>query len=319
MGHDVVAVGELLIDFAPQGTTEDGWPILRAQPGGAPGNYLAALAGYGHSTAFVGKVGHDAFGQLLLDALTRAGIEVRGVVSDPKVFTTLAFVTLDETGERSFSFARKPGADTQLRWEEVDRELLDGARVVHFGTLSLTQEPARTATRRTISHARAAGKLISFDPNLRPSLWDDLDRARAEILWGLDQADVVKIGGEEVDFLWGCGPEEGARRILAEHGAALVMVTLGGTGCYLRNGRAECFLPCPAVVPVDTTGAGDIFGGSAMHVLLRLGAAAGTLGEEELRQVGRFAVTAASLSTQHRGGMTSVPPEGAVWARMAGG
>ena len=143
---DVVALGELLIDFAAKSKDPDGYPTMAANPGGAPGNFLAALNVYGKKTAFLGKVGDDAFGHLLLGTLQKAGIETKGVIVDPDYFTTLAFVTFDRAGDRSFSFARKPGADTQLRWEEVHKDLIDEARVFHFGTLSLTDEPARTAT-----------------------------------------------------------------------------------------------------------------------------------------------------------------------------
>lgn len=318
MTYDVVALGELLIDFAAQGEDRDGYPVMAAHPGGAPCNFLAALNRYGCRTAFLGKVGDDTFGRLLRGTLERAGIETRGVVLDPEVFTTLAFVTFDRSGERSFSFARKPGADTRLRAEEVDRELIDQARVFHFGSLSLTDEPARTATRAAVAYARERGKRITFDPNLRTPLWPKLERAREEILWGLDQADVVKISDDEVEFLWGCGPQEGAERLLEEHGVELAMVTLGAKGCLLRNQTAAVSMRGPEVTPVDTTGAGDIFGGSAVSRLLELDKDPGTLSREELEYVARFAVTAASLSTQGRGGIPSIPSLEAVRERMAG-
>ena len=219
---DVVALGELLIDFAPVSTDEGGYPTLKAQPGGAPGNFLAALQKYGCSTALLGKVGDDTFGRLLVGTLNERGIETRGIVMDPAVFTTLAFVTLDATGNRSFSFARKPGADTCLRTDELDLSLLDECRVFHFGTLSLTSEPARSATRAAIAYAKEHGKLISFDPNLRKPLWPSDDAAKEQIEWGLHQADIVKISDEEIEFLWGLSPEEGAQKLLAEYGVRLV-------------------------------------------------------------------------------------------------
>ena len=208
---DVVALGELLIDFAAKSTDSAGYPTMAANPGGAPGNFLAALKACGMQTAFLGKVGTDAFGQLLLGTLREAGIETSGIVADDAVFTTLAFVTFDGKGDRSFSFARKPGADTQLRWEEVDTGLIDQAKVFHFGTLSLTDEPVRTATQKAVAYAKQHGKLITCDPNLRLPLWPSEDTAREQILWSLGQADVVKISDNEVEFLWGCSPEEGAR------------------------------------------------------------------------------------------------------------
>ena len=313
--YDVVALGELLIDLAQQGTDGDGWPLLAARPGGAPANFLAALRKYGVSAALLAKVGADDFGRLLIRTLEDAGIGTRGVVSDPEFFTTLAFVTL-QNGERSFSFARKPGADVMLRFEELDLSLLDGARAFHFGTLSLTRDPAREATRRAAAYARERGKLITFDPNLRLPLWDSGERARAAMLWGLDQADVVKISDEEVAFLWDCGEAEGARRLLEDHGVSLAMVTLGPRGCLLVNRRGRAEAASPKVDVVDTTGAGDIFGGAAVSRLLKLGKAPADLEEADLAGIARFATAAAGLSTQKPGGIPSIPDEAEVLARM---
>lgn len=313
--YDVAALGELLIDFTQQGTDGAGYPTMAAHPGGAPGNFLAALSKYGARTAFLGKVGADTFGRLLIRTLEEAGIETRGIVADPSVFTTLAFVTL-RNGERSFAFARKPGADAMLRPEEVDLSLIEQARVFHFGSLSLTGEPVRSAARRAAACAEAGGKLITFDPNLRLPLWTSAEQARREILWGLDRAHVVKISDEEVSFLWGCGPEEGARRLLADHGVKLAMVTLGPRGCLLANRRGRVCVPSPRVNAADTTGAGDIFGGSAVSRLLKLGRAPEDLEEAELAGIARFAVTAASLSTEKPGGIPSIPGEAEVLARM---
>ncbi len=318
MDYDVTALGELLIDFAPQGADAAGYPVLKANPGGAPGNFLAALARYGAKTAFLGKVGDDLFGRLLTRTLRDAGVDTSGVVLDPDAFTTLAFVTLDGHGDRSFSFARKPGADTRLRWEEVDRSAIAQCRIFHFGTLSLTDEPAHTATVEAVRYARSLGKLISFDPNLRLPLWPSPDQAAEEILWGLRQADIVKISGEETDFLWHCSPEEGAERLLHEFGVSLAMVTMGPDGCCLANRNGTVHVPCPAVRPADTTGAGDIFGGSAVSRLLRLSRPPSALTVPELRQIGAFACTAASLSTQVPGGIPSIPDEALVLSRMEG-
>lgn len=307
---DVVALGELLIDFAPVSTDDAGYPTLKAQPGGAPGNFLAALQKYGCSTALLGKVGDDTFGHLLKGTLDKLGIDTRGIVVDPAVFTTLAFVTLDATGNRSFSFARKPGADTCLRPEEVDTALLDEGKVLHFGTLSLTDEPARSATRAAVAYAKEHGKLISFDPNLRKPLWPSDDAAKEQIEWGLHQADIVKISDEEIEFLWGLSPEEGAQKLLTEYGVKLVYATLGPKGCHFANRQGCGEVPSPTGLHViDTTGAGDIFGGSAMSQFLRLNKAPEDLTVEEMRAVTRFACCAASLSTQTHGGITSVVPE----------
>lgn len=307
---DVVALGELLIDFAPVSTDDAGYPTLKAQPGGAPGNFLAALQKYGCSTALLGKVGDDTFGHLLKGTLDKLGIDTRGIVVDPAVFTTLAFVTLDSTGNRSFSFARKPGADTCLRPEEVNTALLDEGKVFHFGTLSLTDEPARSATRAAVAYAKEHGKLISFDPNLRKPLWPSDDAAKEQIEWGLHQADIVKISDEEIEFLWGLSPEEGAQKLLTEYGVKLVYATLGPKGCHFANRQGCGEVPSPTGLHViDTTGAGDIFGGSAMSQFLRLNKAPEDLTVEEMRAVTRFACCAASLSTQTHGGITSVVPE----------
>ena len=314
--YDVIALGELLIDFASQSVDAAGYPTMAANPGGAPGNFLAALNAYGKKTAFLGKVGDDAFGHLLLGTMNRAGIETKGILVDPTVFTTLAFVTFDETGDRSFSFARKPGADTQLGWEEVDKTMIDDAKVFHFGTLSLTGEPARTTTQKAVAYARETGKLITCDPNLRKPLWATMEEAKEQILWSLQQADVVKISDDEVDFLWGCSPEEGADKLLKEFGVSLAMVTLGPKGCLLKTANAVCNVSGPKVNPVDTTGAGDIFGGSAVSRLLDLGKDIADLTEEDLAFIGRFATTAASLSTEFIGGIPSIQDEKVVLERM---
>ena len=317
--YDVVALGELLIDFAMVGEDAGGYPVMAAHPGGAPCNYLAALAKYGVSTALVGKVGDDEFGRLLRGTLEKENIGTQGLIMDPKVFTTLAFVTLDRAGERSFSFARKPGADTMLRAEEVDLSLVDGCKVLHFGTLSLTDEPARTATVETVEYARRAGKYITFDPNLRRPLWKNLENAREQMLWGCHRADVVKISDEEVDFLWACDPEEGAERLVRACGVRLAMVTLGASGCILRTREHTVRIAPPRVHAVDTTGAGDIFGGSAVARLLELGKEPEELGEEDLLWVGRYAAASASLSTTRPGGISSAPERAEVEAILSQG
>ena len=314
---DVVALGEVLIDFASRGTDANGYPLMQALPGGAPANFLAALTKYGKSTAFLGKVGDDTFGHLLLGTVKNAGIETRGIVVDPTVFTTLAFVTFDASGDRSFSFARKPGADTCLTWEEVDKSLIDEARVFHFGTLSLTNDPARTATQKCVAYAKEAGKLITCDPNLRKPLWSSEEEAKEQMLWSLSQADVVKISDDEVEFLWNCTPEEGADKLLKEFGVSLAMVTLGPKGCLLKTAGASCQVTSPKVSPVDTTGAGDIFGGSAVWKLLQIAQAPETLDADQLTELVKFACTSAGLSTTKPGGISSVPEYETVLNRMA--
>ncbi len=305
---DVVALGEVLIDFASVSKDCDGYPKMQAHPGGAPANFLAALTKFGKKTAFIGKVGDDSFGELLLGTLNNAGIDTAGIIKDKDVFTTLAFVTFSDDGDRSFSFARKPGADTQLCFEEIDLSLIDNAKVFHFGTLSLTNEPSRSATIKAVEYAKSKNKLITYDPNLRKPLWDDLERAKAEMLWGLNQADVLKISDEEVEFLFGLSYEEGAEYILKNFPVKLVFVTLGKRGCYFKNQNASGLVPTyDEVKTIDTTGAGDIFGGSAIFKLLESGVAPENLTKAELLKITEFACVCAGLSTSKSGGISSVP------------
>ena len=244
--YDVVALGELLIDFAPHSVNEGGYPVLSANPGGAPGNFLAALNMYGCKTAMIGKVGDDMFGRLLVRTLQDAGIETKGVVMDKNQFTTLAFVSLDKSGNRDFSFARKPGADTCLTPDEINESLITDARVFHFGTLSLTNEPAASATRKAIELAKKHGLIISLDPNLRKPLWQNEADAKAAMEWSLRQADIVKISDEEIEFLWGLSPEAGGKKLLNEYGVPLGHPRGGHhrRGRHLRRQRHE---PVPAI------------------------------------------------------------------------
>lgn len=315
--YDVTAIGELLIDFASKETDTAGYPTMKANPGGAPGNFLAALNAYGAKTAFLGKVGTDAFGSMLVKTIADAGIETKGIVSDSTVFTTLAFVTFSPDGDRSFSFARKPGADTRLLFEELDLRLIDDAKIFHFGTLSLTDEPVRTTTQKAIAYAKEHGKMITFDPNLRPPLWSSPEAAREQILWGLAQADIVKISDEEVEFLWGkISEQDAAEKLIKEYGVRLAMITLGPKGAYLATQNAAAMAFCPSVKPIDTTGAGDIFGGSAVSQVLKIGKEPEALDKYELKQIGSYACAAASLSTEKQGGIPSIPAVEEVLAAM---
>ncbi len=323
---DVVALGELLIDFAQRSADRQGYPLLQAQPGGAPANFLMAVCRYGHTGHMLSKVGDDAFGHLLVGTLRDAGIDADGVVIDSEYFTTLAFVTLDENGDRSFSFARKPGADTQLRYDEIDLKKLKGRDVFHFGTLSMTSQTGLEMTIDCLRYVTDRDKLISFDPNLRLPLWNSEEDARAAIIRGLNWSDVVKISLEEIDFAFGktdAGDLErakaGRKKILEEYPARLVHVTMGDQGCYSSTSAAGCFVGVPAGLSViDTTGAGDIFGGAAMAMLLRKGYTAkeslDSITRQELTDIVSFAVTAASLSATRPGGMPSVPDESEVLA-----
>ena len=265
--YDVVALGELLIDFTTQSIDSDGYPTMAAHPGGAPANFLAAIAKFGGKVGMLGKVGTDTFGKLLTNTLRGAGIETKGLVAADDVFTTLAFVTLDENGDREFAFARKP-----------------------------------------VEYAKAHGKLVTYDPNLRKPLWNDLNEAKEQMLWGLRQADVVKISDEEVEFLFGLGVQDGAQYILDHYPVKLVFVTCGADGCWFQNRSANGHVDSlKDIKVVDTTGAGDIFGGSAVWKLLQTGKRPEDLDEAELTQIVSFACRAAGLSTTKHGGISSVP------------
>lgn len=306
--YDVIALGELLIDFAAVSADAEGYPTMAAHPGGAPANYLAAVNKYGGKTALIGKVGNDSFGQLLLKTLESSGIDTCAMKLTDDFFTTLAFVSFDEHGDRSFAFSRKPGADTQLCFEDIDTGMIDKCRVFHFGTLSLTHEPAKTATIKAVEYAKSAGKLISFDPNLRPPLWASLEDARQQMEWGLKQADIVKISDEEVDFLWQLSPEDGADKLIDEYGVKLCFVTCGAEGCVYKNAQCKGSVPAmQGLKVIDTCGAGDIFGGSAAWQILCAGKAPEELNDAELQSIVRFACTAAGLSTQRPGGISSIP------------
>jgi len=306
---DVIAIGELIIDFAPVSVDIDGYPTIAAKSGGATGNFAAACSRYGINTYVIGKVGDDIFGKLLIGSLKKAGVDTSGVIEDKAVFTTLAFVTIDHLGDRSFSFSRKPGADTCLVADEIDFSVIDNAKILHFGTLPLTNEPCRTATKKAVEYAKKAGVLILFDPNYRPPLWDSISEAKEQMLWGLEQADIVKISEDEIDFLWGLTPEKGAEKILSEYKTKLVMATCGPQGAYLLNKTASVHVNPPPVNVVDTTGAGDVFAGSATYQILKLSKPPDMLTSEDLSTIGKFAATAASLSTQSHGGLQSVPDE----------
>lgn len=308
MMYDAVAMGELLIDFTCASVDAEGYPTMSAHPGGAPANFLAALSKFGAKTAMLGKVGNDAFGRLLKNTLGSVGIDARGLGVDEDYFTTLAFVTLDAHGDREFSFARKPGADTQLTAAELDYTLIDSARLFHFGTLSLTAEPTRAATLAAVAYAKEHGKLISFDPNLRRPLWADLAEAKRWMLWGLEQADIVKISDEEVGFLFDVDKEHAAEYIVGRFDVKLCFVTCGAEGSYYATAAQHGHTPALSGLQiVDTTGAGDIFGGSAAYALLKTDTTPEKLSAAQLFEITAFATAAAGLSTQKHGGISSVP------------
>jgi len=317
---DVVAIGELLIDFTETGTNSDGYPIMQANPGGAPGNFLAALSVLGAKTALLAKVGSDMFGNMLIDTLRKAGINDQGIVQDTNYFTTLAFVRLNpKTGDRQFSFCRKPGADTKLSYDECNLDLIERARCVHFGTLSLTNDPARSATQKVIEYSKVKGKIITFDPNLREPLWNDLSEAKDMMLWGLKQADIVKISDYETEFLWNLSPEDGAKKLINDYDVKAAFVTCGENGSwYAARGCLGHVNSLQGLKIVDTTGAGDIFFGSAIWKLLQTGRMPNDLDDASLREASAFANAMAGLSTEKYGAIPSIPCLSDVERALAG-
>ncbi|WP_339208275.1 carbohydrate kinase [Paenibacillus sp. FSL K6-3182] len=315
MGHkiyDAVALGEYLIDFVPEGVSVSGEPLLERNPGGAPVNVLAALAKLGNKTAFIGKVGQDPFGEYLRDVLIRQGIADEGLVLSRDAHTTMAFVHLDERGERSFHFARQPGADALLTEAEVRPELTRGTRLFHFGSISLTSEPSRHATIHAVEAARQAGAIISYDPNWRPSLWETEELGLVWMKSGLEQAHIVKVSDEELALLTGL-PDAGtldiaagAEELVLRYGLDVLLVTRGAAGTYYRTARYAGEVAANRVVPVDTTGAGDAFMGAFLHCVLGSETKAANWSEEELHRTVAFANAGGALATTRKGAIHSL-------------
>lgn len=305
--YDVTALGELLIDFTENGSSEQGNPLMEANPGGAPCNMLAMIQKLGGTTAFIGKVGKDMFGRQLKTAVEAVGIDTRNLMEDEEVHTTLAFVHTFPDGDRDFSFYRNPGADMMLTKEEIQEDLIRNSKVFHFGTLSSTHEGVREATRYAIDVAKEAGCLISFDPNLRPPLWNTLEDARKEIEYGLSKADILKISDNEVEFLCGTSDyDEGAKMLIEKYNIPFVCVTLGkdGSRAYYKGMRVEV----PGFVQkntIETTGAGDTFCGCMLHYIIQHGLE--DLTEENLRELLTFANAAASVITTRKGALAVMP------------
>ncbi len=306
--YDVVALGELLIDFTENGTSAQGNPVFEANPGGAPCNVLAMLRKLDRCCAFVGKVGNDMFGQQLKAVAEEAGIDMSGLRMDDTVHTTLAFVKTYEDGDRDFSFYRNPGADMMLTEDELPMDMIRDTRIFHFGTLSMTHEGVRQATRAAVLAAKQAGAIISFDPNLRPPLWDSLNEARAQMLWGLSQADVVKIADNEIEFLTDTSDYDKGARLLRERfpGIRLLNVTAGANGSYAFCGDRKTFVPSFLLGgTIETTGAGDTFCASVLDFVLAHGTDG--LSKDDLKAMLRFANAAAYLVTTRRGAIRSMP------------
>lgn len=306
--YDVTALGELLIDFIEYQDSDQGNPTYEANPGGAPCNLLSMMRKLGKKVSFIGKVGDDMFGIQLKKAVTQQGIDASCLCIDPIIPTTLAFVHKLPDGDRDFSFYRKPGADVNLTEEEIRRERIEDSRIFHFGSLSLTEEPARSATKKAISYAENAGCIRSFDPNLRDPLWDDLNTAREQICWGLNHCDILKISDNEIKWYTGCDNFDESIRWLQQHHPKirLICLSLGAEGAIAATDLYKVFVP--AFInenTVETTGAGDTFGACILGYILDHGF--DELKPELLSDMLTFANAAASIVTTRKGALAVMP------------
>lgn len=314
--YDVVALGELLIDFTENGISAQGNTVYEANPGGAPCNVLAMLTKLGRKTAFIGKVGQDIFGNRLKRTLEEVGIDTVNLVMDEDVRTTLAFVETFPDGDRDFSFYRAPGADMMLQADEVQMELVKDTNIFHFGTLSMTHEGVRNATKKAIAAAKDAGAVISFDPNLREPLWKSLDEAKEQVAYGLSQCDVLKISDNEIR--WFTGEEDydaGIARLRQQYDIPLIMLSMGkdGSRAYYKDLRVEV-KPFLQERTIETTGAGDTFGGCCLNYVLKYGLH--NMDEEKLKEMLTFANAAASIITTRKGALRVMPEEREVRERI---
>ena len=304
--YDVIALGELLIDFTMNGQSEQGNNMFEACPGGAPCNVLALLNKMGKKTAFIGKVGKDQFGALLRDTITEAGIDASNRMVDENVNTTLAFVHTFPDGDREFSFYRNPGADMMLTADEVNPEVVKDTKVFHFGTLSMTHEGVREATKKAVETAKANGCLVSFDPNLRPPLWSSLDLAKEQMEYGFGKCDILKISDNEIQFVSGKEDyDEGIAYLQETYNIPLILLTMGkdGSRAYYKGMRVE--RPGFSVKAIETTGAGDTFCGSSLNYLVDHDFE--NLTEEQLGEMLTFANAAAALVTTKKGAIKAMP------------
>ena len=302
---DIVAIGEVLIDLTQKGVDENGVAQYAANPGGAPATLAVAAARLGAKTAFVGKVGRDAFGSSLRAVLEANDVDTQGLLEDGKEHTTLAVVSVDETGERSFSFYRNPSADVNLRAEELPEKLLKDTRVLHFGSVSLTAEPARSATLYAARAARENGCLVSYDPNYRASLWNSQEEAVREMKNALPLCDILKISDEELPLLTGTTDPAQGSALLSKLGIRLIFITLGPEGAFFRLGEQTGSVPGIPVKVGDTNGAGDTFFGAALSKLVKEDL--NTLTLPRLTQIAAFANKAASITTSRHGAIPAMP------------
>lgn len=303
---DITAVGEILIDLTQNGVTEQGIPQFAANPGGAPANLAVAASRLGASTAFIGKVGTDSFGTLLRNTLIENHVDVSGMVTDPQSRTTLAVVALDKTGERTFSFYRDPSADVNLRSDEISEEQLKNTKFLHFGSVSLTTDPARSATLYAAKKAKAFGAIISYDPNYRASLWSDEQTAIQRMLEPLEMVDVLKVSDEELPLLTGTDDLDKGSAMLAAKGIRLVLVTLGANGAYYRFDGHTGHIPGVKVKVGDTNGAGDTFFGATLAQLAKVGSP-DALTAEKLENILTVSNKAAAITTSRHGAIPAMP------------
>lgn len=304
--YDVIALGELLIDFTMNGQSEQGNHLFEACPGGAPCNVLAMLNKLGKKTAFIGKVGNDQFGTLLRKTLNEVGIDTSNLFTDDEVNTTLAFVHTLADGDREFSFYRNPGADMMLKEDEIDEDFLSQAKIFHFGTLSMTQDEVRAATKKAVKSAKQSGALISFDPNLREPLWSSLELAKEQMEYGFSQCDILKISDNEIQFVSGKEDyDEGIKYLQDKYQIPLILLTMGkeGSRAYYKGMRVE--RSGFSVKTIETTGAGDTFGGSALNYILEHDFY--NLTEEDLGELLSFANAAAAIVTTKKGAILAMP------------
>ncbi len=313
----VTALGEVLIDFTDSGDSANGQKLFERNPGGAPANVLVALQKLGHQTAFIGKVGKDMHGDFLRQTIEDNNIDCTGLISDPNYFTTLAFVALDESGDRSFSFARKPGADTQLTAEDLPVDVIKNSKVFHVGSLSLTDEPARSATIAALKIAKDAGAVMSYDPNYRDSLWTGADVASAQMRSILPYMNLIKISAEECPLVTDYDKPEDAAQALLDGGANVVVVTLDADGAYVATKDGAGLVESFRVEAVDTTGAGDSFWGGFLAAFCESGKAPADLTFEDAAAFAKFGNAVASLCVRKRGAIPAMPEREAVEALLA--
>lgn len=303
----VTALGEVLIDFTDHGVSANGMKLFERNPGGAPANVLVALQRLGHKTAFIGKVGTDMHGEFLRATLVENGINCEGLINDPDFFTTLAFVALDDQGDRSFSFARKPGADTQLKAEELPRDIIANSRVFHVGSLSLTNEPARSATVTALKLAKDSGCVMSYDPNYRDSLWTSAEAASEQMRSIVPFMDLVKISAEECPLLTGIADPAQAAKALLDQGVSVVVVTLDADGAFVATKDGAQIVESFRVDAVDTTGAGDSFWGGFLTAFCESGLAPADVTLKDATGFARFGNAVASLCVRTRGAIPAMP------------